>query len=283
MQVTVGHDEREQTLNQLLVAMDGFTSNAGVILLAATNRPEVLDKAFLRPGRFDRQLVVDAADLDRQISILEVHSRGRRLADEVSLRRIAQITPGFSSADLANTVNEAALLAARRGDTILGQSDLQDAVEKVIAGPERRSRRISEDEKRRVAHDEAGHALVAAFGDHSNTVHKISIIPRGRAALDHTLNLPDEDQFLATRSELFDRIIGPARWTSCGRHHLRRSKHRCRERPATSDRSRSPHGLRRWHERDRRTDALPASRCPVSAVSRRQRPAGLQRSDRSTR
>ncbi len=202
------NDEREQTLNQLLVEMDGFEANAGVIIIAATNRPEVLDRALLRPGRFDRQVVVDAPDLDGREAILRVHARGKPLADDVDLRRIAQATPGFSGADLANAINEAALLAVRRGHARVTMRDLEDAVEKVVAGPERKSRRLSEAEKTRVAYHETGHALVAAFSEHADPVHKITIVPRGRAALGYTLQLPTEEQFLMTQEELLDRLKG---------------------------------------------------------------------------
>jgi cell division protease FtsH len=202
------NDEREQTLNQLLVEMDGFEANAGVILLAATNRPDVLDRALLRPGRFDRQVVVDAPDLDGREAILKVHSREKPLGPDVDLRRIAQGTPGFSGADLANALNEAALLAARRRSRMIEHRDLEEAVEKVVAGPERKSRRLSADQKRRVAYHEAGHALVAAHSEHSDPIHKISVVPRGRAALGYTMQMPSEDQFLMTKSELTDRIRG---------------------------------------------------------------------------
>jgi cell division protease FtsH len=202
------NDEREQTLNQLLVEMDGFEANAGVILLAATNRPDVLDRALLRPGRFDRQVIVDAPDIDGREAILKVHAREKPLAAEVDLRRIAQATPGFSGADLANALNEAALLAARRGGRVIEQEDLEEAVEKVVAGPERKSRRLNEAQKRRVAFHEVGHALVAAYSEHADPVQKISIIPRGRAALGYTLQLPSDDQFLLSKSELTDRIRG---------------------------------------------------------------------------
>jgi cell division protease FtsH len=202
------NDEREQTLNQLLVELDGFAANAGVIVLSATNRPDVLDHALLRPGRFDRQVVVDAPDIDGRQAILKVHVRGKPLAREVDLRRIAQATPGFSGADLANAVNEAALLAARRHGREISQKDLEDAVEKVVAGPERKSRRLKEEEKRRVAYHEVGHALVAAYSKSADPVHKISIIPRGRAALGYTLQVPTDDHFLMTRSQLLDRIRG---------------------------------------------------------------------------
>ncbi len=202
------NDEREQTLNQLLVEMDGFQANAGVILLAATNRPEVLDRALLRPGRFDRQVVVDAPDMEGRWAILKVHARGKPLAATTDLRKIAQGTPGLSGADLANALNEAALIAARRQVEEISQQDLEEAVEKVLAGPERKSRRLDEGEKRRVAYHEVGHALVATFTEHADQVHKISIIPRGRAALGYTLQLPEGEQFLLTRSELADRIRG---------------------------------------------------------------------------
>jgi len=202
------NDEREQTLNQLLVEMDGFAVNVGVIVLAATNRPDVLDRALLRPGRFDRQVVVDAPDIDGREAILRVHVRGKPLAKDIDLRRIAQATPGFSGADLANAVNEAALLAARRHAVEISQRDLEDAVEKVVAGPERKSRRLRDEEKRRVAYHETGHALVAAFSPGADPVHKISVIPRGRAALGYTLQLPVDDRFLMTRSQLLDRIRG---------------------------------------------------------------------------
>src|SRR5207248_11107494 len=202
------NDEREQTLNQLLVEMDGFAANAGVIVLSATNRPDVLDRALLRPGRFDRQVVVDAPDLDGREAILKVHVRGKPLAREVDLPRIAQATPGFSGADLANAVNEAALLAARRHGKEIQQIDLEEAVEKVVAGPERKSRRLREEEKRRVAYHEVGHALVAAYSKGADPVHKISIIPRGRAALGYTMQLPTAEHFLMTRSQLLDRIRG---------------------------------------------------------------------------
>ena len=202
------NDEREQTLNQLLVEMDGFQPNVGVILLAATNRPEVLDKALLRPGRFDRQVVIDPPDLVGRQAILAVHCRGKPLDDGVNLRKIARGTPGFSGADLANAVNEAALLAARRRSDRITQADLDEAVEKVLAGPERKSRRLDEQGKRRVAYHEVGHALVAAFSEHADPVHKISIVPRGRAALGYTLQIPEDEQFLVTRAELMDRIKG---------------------------------------------------------------------------
>jgi cell division protease FtsH len=202
------NDEREQTLNQLLVEMDGFEANTGVIILAATNRPDVLDRALLRPGRFDRQVIVDAPDLNGREAILRVHARGKPLAPDVDLRRVAQATPGFSGADLANALNEAALLAVRRGHQKIMQPDLEEAVEKVVAGPERKSRRLNEAEKQRVAYHEVGHGIVAAYSRYTDPVHKISIVPRGRAALGYTLQVPAEDQFLMTREELTDRLTG---------------------------------------------------------------------------
>lgn len=201
-----GHEEREQTLNQLLVEMDGFEPNIGVILLAATNRPEVLDPALMRPGRFDRQVILDAPDAKGREAILAVHSKGKPLAADVDLKSIAMRTPGFSGADLANVVNEAALLAAREGLSEIHQKNMEDAVEKVMAGPERKSRRIGEKERRRVAVHEAGHAIVAFNCPTAPTVAKISIIPRGRAALGYTLQLPEEEQFLLTKSEMLDKI-----------------------------------------------------------------------------
>ncbi len=204
--VSGGHEEREQTLNQLLVEMDGFEPNTGVIILAATNRPEVLDPALLRPGRFDRQIVLDAPDVNGREAILRVHARGKPLADDVDFRSIALRTPGFSGADLANVMNEAALLAAREGADKITQAHLEAAVERVLAGPERKSRRLGEKERKRVAYHEAGHALVAYYSPNAAPVSKISIIPRGKAALGYTLQLPEEEHYLMTKSELLDRI-----------------------------------------------------------------------------
>ncbi len=202
------NDEREQTLNQLLVELDGFEPNQGVILLAATNRPEVLDRALLRPGRFDRQVVVDAPDKDGREAILRVHARNKPLAPDVDLAKVAEETPGFTGADLANVLNEAALLASRRNRKQITQQDIEEAVEKVVAGPERKSRRLNEEEKRRVAVHEIGHALVAVNCRYADPVQKISIVPRGRAALGYTLQLPAGDQYLMTRAELMDRLAG---------------------------------------------------------------------------
>ena len=200
------NDEREHTLNQLLVEMDGFAPNSGVVLLAATNRPDVLDPALLRPGRFDRQVVLDAPDVTGREAILRVHARHKRLAPDVDLGAVARGTPGFSGADLANALNEAALLAARRGRDRIEQRDVEEAVEKVVAGPERKSRRLDDAEKRRVAVHEAGHALVAMHSPHADPVHKISIVPRGKAALGYTLQLPTGDRYLLTAAALRDKL-----------------------------------------------------------------------------
>jgi cell division protease FtsH len=200
-----GHDEREQTLNQLLVEMDGFDARSGVILIAATNRPDILDPALLRPGRFDRQIVVDRPDLAGRRAILGVHAEGKPLAEEVDLDVIARRTPGFTGADLSNLLNEAALLSARRRRDVIGLREIEDSVDRVVAGPERGSRIISEREKQVIAYHEGGHALVAHVLPHADPVHKVSIIPRGRA-LGYTLTLPVEDKYLVARSELLDEL-----------------------------------------------------------------------------
>lgn len=202
-----GHDEREQTLNQLLVEMDGFDPNSGVILIAATNRPDVLDPAILRPGRFDRRVVVDNPDAVGREAILSVHTRGKPLADDVNVNSLARRTPGLSGADLANLVNEAALLAARREQTKIFMADFEDSIDRVIAGPERKSRLISEKEKEMVAYHEVGHAIVGELLPNCDPVHKVSILPRGMA-LGYTMHLPTEDKYLTTKSELLDRIAG---------------------------------------------------------------------------
>jgi cell division protease FtsH len=201
-----GHDEREQTLNQILAEMDGFDSSKGVIIMAATNRPEVLDAALLRAGRFDRQVVVDRPDVRGREAILRVHARNVQLAPEVDLRVLAARTPGMAGADLANLINEAALLAARKGKNHVEMADLEEAVDRVIGGLERRSRVLSEKERDIVAHHEIGHALVATSLPHADPVHKVTIIPRGVGALGATYQLPLEDRYLLTRSELEDRI-----------------------------------------------------------------------------
>jgi cell division protease FtsH len=200
-----GHDEREQTLNQLLVEMDGFDTRTGVILMAATNRPDILDPALLRPGRFDRQVVIDRPDLEGRKGILRVHARGKPLDPTVDLDVIARRTPGFTGADLANVINEGALLTARRGKPAITMLELEEAIDRVVAGPERRTRLIGEKEKRVIAYHEAGHALVAYVLPNSDPVHKITIIPRGQA-LGYTMTLPTEDKFLVAREELIDEL-----------------------------------------------------------------------------
>lgn len=200
-----GHDEREQTLNQLLVEMDGFGANEGIIMIAATNRPDILDPALLRPGRFDRQIVVDRPDIRGRLAILKVHAKGKPIDSNVDMEVLARRTPGFTGADLANLVNEGALLAARHNQMTITMSDLEEAAERVMMGPERRSRVISDNEKRLTAYHEGGHTLVGMLLDHTDPVHKVTIIPRGRAG-GYTLSLPKEDRYYATRSELLDEL-----------------------------------------------------------------------------
>ena len=201
-----GHDEREQTLNQLLAEMDGFSSQKGVIIIAATNRPDVLDYALLRPGRFDRHITVDRPDLIGREAILKVHAKNVKVAPNGNLKTIAKRTPGFSGADLANVINEAALLAARRDKKFVEMGELEESIERVIAGPERKSRVISDEEKRIVAYHESGHTLVAAILPNTDPVHKVSIIARGAAALGYTLQLPTEDKYLTKESEILDTL-----------------------------------------------------------------------------
>jgi cell division protease FtsH len=200
-----GHDEREQTLNQLLVEMDGFELKDNIILIAATNRPDILDPALLRPGRFDRQIVVDRPDRNGRKKILEVHAKGKPLATEIELDTLAAGTPGFTGADLANLVNEAALLAARRGRKTIGQDELEEGIMRVIAGPEKKTRLFSEEERKVTAYHEMGHALVGHYLDQDAEVHKISIISRGQA-LGYTISLPREDRYLTTKSSLMDQL-----------------------------------------------------------------------------
>jgi cell division protease FtsH len=200
-----GHDEREQTLNQLLVEMDGFDVRGGVILIAATNRPDILDPALLRPGRFDRQIGVDAPDLSGRHKILQVHSRGKPMAPDVDLLSVARRTPGFTGADLANVLNEAALLTARLNGKLIDDEALDEAIDRVIAGPQKRTRLMSEKEKLITAYHEGGHALVAAALPGTDPVHKVTILPRGRA-LGYTMVLPDEDKYSQTRSEMLDKL-----------------------------------------------------------------------------
>ncbi|MDH3463328.1 MAG: ATP-dependent zinc metalloprotease FtsH [Acidimicrobiia bacterium] len=200
-----GHDEREQTLNQLLVELDGFEGNSGVIVMAATNRPDILDPALLRPGRFDRQIVVDAPDLEGREAILKVHAKGKPLAQELDLGVLARRTPGFTGADLANLINEAALLTARRKKKKITMDELEEAIDRVISGPERKSRVMSDEEKKLIAFHETGHALVGYALPNSDPVHKVTIVARGRS-LGHTLALPTHDRYLVRRSELVDQL-----------------------------------------------------------------------------
>jgi cell division protease FtsH len=201
-----GHDEREQTLNQLLVEMDGFNTEKGVIIMAATNRPEILDPALLRPGRFDRHVMIDKPDIQGREAILKVHSKGVILSPEVDLKVIASRTPGFVGADLANIVNEAALLAARKDKKQVDMKDFDDAIDRVIAGLEKKNRRMNDKEKEIVAYHESGHAIIAEILPDADPVHKVSIIPRGIGALGYTQQLPTEDRYLMTKKELLDRI-----------------------------------------------------------------------------
>ena len=200
-----GHDEREQTLNQLLVEMDGFSANEGIIMIAATNRPDILDPALLRPGRFDRQIVVDRPDIKGRTEILKVHVKGKPMGPDVNLDVIAQRTPGFTGADLSNLVNEAALLTARKDKKAINMPEMEEAAERVIMGPERKSRVISDKEKRLTAYHEGGHTIVGILLEHTDPVHKVTIIPRGRAG-GYTLSLPKEDKYYATRSEMLDEL-----------------------------------------------------------------------------
>jgi len=200
-----GHDEREQTLNQLLVELDGFDVNTGVIVIAATNRPDILDPALLRPGRFDRQVIVDRPDLRGREAILKVHSKGKPYEDEIDLAALARQTPGFTGADLANLINEAALLSARRDKDRIGMEELEEAIDRVLAGPERKSRVMSKEERKLTAYHEGGHALVGFALPNLDPIHKVSIIPRGRAG-GYTLALPVEDKNYARRSELVDQL-----------------------------------------------------------------------------
>lgn len=202
-----GHDEREQTLNQLLVEMDGFGGNEGIIMVAATNRPDILDPALLRPGRFDRQITVDRPDVKGREAVLRVHARNKPLADDVKLDVIARGTSGFTGADLENLLNEAALLTARRNKKQISMAEVDEAIDRVIAGPAKKSRVISEDERRLVAYHEAGHTIIGYHLKNAEMVHKVTIIPRGQAG-GYTVFLPKEDRFFATKSDLLDKIVG---------------------------------------------------------------------------
>lgn len=202
-----GHDEREQTLNQLLVEMDGFGANEGIIIIAATNRPDILDPALLRPGRFDRQITVDRPDVNGREAVLKVHARNKPLADNINLRAIATRTPGFSGADLENLLNEAALVAARQDKKKIDMSDIDEATDRVIAGPAKKSRVISEKERNIVAFHEAGHTVIGVVLDEADIVHKVTIVPRGQAG-GYAVMLPKEDRYFMTKPELLDKITG---------------------------------------------------------------------------
>ena len=227
-----GHDEREQTLNQLLVEMDGFEMKDNIILIAATNRPDILDPALLRPGRFDRQVVVDRPDRKGRARILEVHTRGKPLGKEIELDNLAGQTPGFTGADLANLVNEAALLAARDNKREITQHELEEGIMRVIAGPEKKTRVMGEKERLVTAYHEMGHAMVAHFLQHTDPVHKISIISRGQA-LGYTISLPTEDKFLTTRAELSDQLAMTLGGRARRGDRLQRDHHRA---PPTTSR-----------------------------------------------
>jgi cell division protease FtsH len=201
-----GHDEREQTLNQILVEMDGFETGTNVIVIAATNRPDILDPALLRPGRFDRKVTMDNPDIKGRLDILKVHAKGKPLAGDADLQAIAKITPGFSGADLENLVNEAAILTARRNKKTIGMSELQESMERVVMGPERKTRVISPNEKRQIAYHEAGHAILHHLLDHANPVHKVTIVPRGRAG-GYVMSLPEDDVFLKSKEQFEDEIV----------------------------------------------------------------------------
>ena len=201
-----GNDEREQTLNQLLVEMDGFDERANIILIAATNRPDILDPALLRPGRFDRQIAVEAPDLKGREAILKVHAQGKPLTQQVDLRQIAKRTPGFTGADLANVLNEAALLTARSNMQFIDERAIDEAIDRVIAGPQKRTRVMNDHDKAVTAYHEAGHALAAAALNYTDPVTKVTILPRGRA-LGYTMVMPTEDRFNKTRNQLLDDLV----------------------------------------------------------------------------
>ena len=262
------HDEREQTLNQLLVEMDGFDSSKGVIIMAATNRPDVLDPALVRPGRFDRQVVVDRPDLRGREEILRVHARGVALDPDVELRTIASRTPGFTGADLENVVNEAALLAARREKNSVTEEELEEAIDRASMGLERRSRVMSEKEKTRVATHEMGHALVAHYSENLDPVHRITIIPRGTAALGLTMVRPLEDRYLATEPELKDMLAFAMGGRVAEELVLRRDLDRRAERPGAGDADRARDGRRVRHEREGRPALARVRRTPTPCSTR---------------
>ena len=245
------HDEREQTLNQILVEMDGFDTNTNVIVVAATNRPDVLDPALLRPGRFDRQVILDRPDMKGRTAILKVHTKGKPLDKTIEVETVARQSPGFSGADLANLVNEAAILAARRNKKVIGTSEFTEALERIVAGPERKSRIISDAEKAIIAYHEGGHAVVQRILPKCDPVAKVTIISRGMA-LGYTMALPMEDRYLQSKTEFEDKIAGPARRQRRGAAGLRRHDDRRQQRHREGDRSRPPDGHRVRDERQAR-------------------------------
>ena len=242
------HDEREQTLNQILVEMDGFDSSTNVIVIAATNRPDVLDPALLRPGRFDRQVILDRPDIQGRRAILDVHARGKPLEEDVSIENLARQTPGFSGADLENLVNEAAILAARRNKKTVGRDEITEAIDRVIAGPQRKSRVISERERLMTAYHEAGHALVARMLPHSDPVRKVSIVARGMMG-GYTRIVPDEDRLFKTKRQFEDELAVFMAGHVAEIDGVRRAIDRRRERHRASDDDCPPDGHRVRHER----------------------------------
>ena len=274
-----GHDEREQTLNQLLVEMDGFELKDNIILIAATNRPDILDPALLRPGRFDRQIVVDRPDRKGRQQILEVHAKGKPLDKEIDLDVLAAATPGFTGADLANVINEAALLAARRGEKTIGQLELEEGIMRVIAGPEKKSRLFSEKERKITAYHEMGHALVGYYLEGTDEVHKISIVSRGQA-LGYTISLPAEDRYLTTKGTLMDQMAMTPRRPCGGGARLQRGDDRRRERHRADhlDREADDHALRDEREaRPARARPEPRHAVPRPRDGRRARLLGGDR------
>ncbi len=247
-----GHDEREQTLNQLLVEMDGFEAKDNIIMIAATNRPDILDPALLRPGRFDRQIAVDRPDRKGRAKILEVHTRGKPLAKVIDIDALAGQTPGFTGADLSNLINEAALLSARTGKREIGQDELEEGIMRVIAGPEKKTRVMSEKERLITAYHEMGHALVGHFLEHSDPVHKISVISRGQA-LGYTISMPQEDRFLTTRAELKDTMAMTLGGRAAEETRLQRDHDRRLQRHREGDRDGQADGDALRHERQART------------------------------
>jgi cell division protease FtsH len=268
------HDEREQTLNQLLSEMDGFDPSTGMAVMAATNRPEILDKALLRAGRFDRQIVVDKPDLEERTAILKLHTRRMKLGTDVDLRVVAQRTPGFVGADLANIANEAAIRAVRHGHQAISMPDFEEAIDRVIAGPEKKHRVLNANEKRRVAFHESGHALVALAVPTGEPLHKVSIIPRGVAALGYTLQLPVQEKFLSTEQQLKDQLAILLGGPGCRGTGLRRRVERRPKRPRAREPDCSEHGHAAWHEPEARAAHLSAS--AGAGLPRRHRRGGTQ-------